>query len=51
MGDARLLNGLHAYRKKADYEHESVDVDIGARTARAERFVDDIEKSEITLQR
>ena len=42
MEDAQLLNGLRAYRKKADYEHESVDADLGARIARAERLVDDV---------
>ena len=51
MEDAQFLNGLRAYRKKADYEHESVDVDLDAKGGRAERFVDDIEKSEITFQR
>jgi uncharacterized protein (UPF0332 family) len=45
MEDAQFRNGLRAYRTKADYEHESVDVDLGAKVVRAERFVDDIEKS------
>ena len=42
MEDAQFLNGLRAYRKKADYEHESVDVDLDAKLVRAERFVDDM---------
>jgi len=41
MEDARFLDGLRAYRKTADYEHESVDVDLDAKVVRAERFVDD----------
>jgi uncharacterized protein (UPF0332 family) len=42
MDDAQFLNGLRAYRKKADYEHEPVDIDLDAKVARAERFVDDM---------
>ena len=42
MEDAQFLNGLRAYRTKADYEHEDVDVDLDARIVRAERFVDDM---------
>ena len=41
--DAQFLNGLRAYRRKADYEHEPVDLDLDAKIARAERFVDDME--------
>lgn len=41
MEDAQFRNQLRAYRKAADYEHDSVDVDLDAKRVRAERFVDD----------
>ena len=41
MEDAQFRNELRAYRKTADYEHDSVDVDLDAKRVRAERFVDD----------
>ena len=41
MEDAQFRNELRAYRKAADYEHDSVDVDLDAKRVRAERFVDD----------
>ncbi|WP_254837563.1 HEPN domain-containing protein [Natronomonas marina] len=43
MEDAQFLNGLRAYRKKADYEHEDVEMDLDAKLVRAERFVEDME--------
>jgi uncharacterized protein (UPF0332 family) len=42
MDDAQFLNGLRAFRKKADYENEDVNVDLDAKLARAERFLDDM---------
>lgn len=43
MEDAQFLNQMRAYRKKADYGQESVDVDVDAKLARAERFIEDME--------
>ena len=34
---------MRAYRKKADYEHEPIDLDVGSNVARADRFIDDME--------
>jgi len=42
MEDAQFLTQIRAYRKTADYEHDSVDVDLDAKLVRAERFVDDM---------
>lgn len=42
MEDAQFLNQMRSFRKRADYEHDDLDVDVGAKIARAEQFVDDI---------
>lgn len=42
MEDAQFLNQMRAYRKKADYEHEPIDVDVDSKLVRAERFIDDV---------
>jgi uncharacterized protein (UPF0332 family) len=42
MEEAQFLNGMRAYRKKADYEHEAVELDLDAKIVRAERFVDEM---------
>ncbi|MUV86864.1 HEPN domain-containing protein [Natronomonas sp. CBA1123] len=42
MEEAQFLNSMRAYRKKADYEHETVELDLDAKIVRAERFVDEM---------
>lgn len=43
MEDAQFLNGMRAARKKADYEHDEVTIDLDAKIVRAERFIDEME--------
>jgi len=42
MEEAQFLNSMRAYRKKADYEHETVELDLDAKIVRAKRFVDEM---------
>jgi uncharacterized protein (UPF0332 family) len=42
MEEAQFLNSMRAYRKKADYEHDAVDLDLDAKIVRAERFVEEM---------
>lgn len=42
MEEAQFLNSMRAYRKKADYEYEAVELDLDAKIVRAERFVDEM---------
>lgn len=42
MEDAQFLNQMRAYRKRGDLEQESLDLDVEAKIARADRFIEDM---------
>ena len=40
MEDTQFLNQMCAYRKRGDFEHEPLDLDVEAKIARADRFIE-----------